>query len=144
MFERVIMQKKAIGTLLGGLFNHLVNDLTYQKDTVWEKNQFGGAISPYRPCPYVIFGKQESRAWRSVTFDGEHHRIELELYCGAVTLNKAKSFTKDIVTSLHDADFPLKGHALIEIQYNQAEYIKIADNTEYMVRLLFTVLTVSD
>ena len=70
------MQKKAIGTLLGGLFNHLVNSLTCHKDNVWEKNQFGGAVSPFRSYPYVIFGKQESRAWRSVTFDGEHHRIE--------------------------------------------------------------------
>lgn len=79
-----------------------------------------------------------------MTFDGEHHRIELEVYCGAVTIKRAKSFIKDIVTSLHDADFPLTGHALIEIQYDQAEYIKMTDNTEYMVRLLFTVLTVSD
>lgn len=138
------MQKKAIGTLLGGLFNHLVKSLTCNKDNVWEKTQFGGAVSPFRSYPYVIFGKQESRAWRSVTFDGEHHRIELEVYCGVVTIEKAQSFIKDIVTSLHDADFPITGHALIEIQYNQADYIKMADTTEYMVRLLFTVLTVSD
>lgn len=138
------MQKKAIGILLGSMFNHLVNSLTCHRDTVWEKNKFGGVVSPYRPYPYLIFGDHESRAWRSVTFDGEHHRISLEVYCGAVTLKKAKSFIKDIVTSLHGADFAIKGHALIEIQYDQAEYIKIADNTEYMARLLFTVLTVSD
>ena len=138
------MQKKAIGVLLGSMFNHLVNSLPYNKDTVWDKNKFGGMVSPFRPYPYLIFGNNESRAWRSVTFDGEHHRITLEVYCGVVSLKKAKSCVKDIVTCLHGADFAIKGHALIEIQYDQAEYIKTADNTEYMVRLLFTVLTVSD
>ncbi len=138
------MQKKAIGTLLGGLFNHLVNSLIYEKVTVWEKSQFGGVVSPTRLCPYLIFGNNDSRAWRSVTFDGEHHRINIEIYCGAVTLKKAKTYVEDIVFNLQGADFPLNGHALIEIQYNQVEYIKMADNTEYMARLLFTVLTVSD
>ena len=138
------MQKEAIGTLLGSIFNHLVRSLTCHKDTVWQKKNFGGLVLPSRPCPYLVFGDNDSRAWRSVTFDGEHHRIKIEIYCGAVTLKTARIYVMDIVSSLQDADFPLKGHALIEIQYNQAEYIKMADNTEYMARLLFTVLTVSD
>ena len=92
----------------------------------------------------MIFGSHETRVWRSVTFDGEHHRINLELQCGDISLSKSKAYAHDIIACLHGAEFSLKGHALIEIQHEKADYIKRADKNECMVRLLFTVLTVSD
>lgn len=138
------MHKKAANILTGGIFTHLVNTLVETDEKIWEKSDFGGAIDCQRCRPYMVFGKRDTRIWRSVTFDGEHHRINLELYCGDVRLRKAKIYAHDIIKTLHGADFPLKGHALIEIQHEQAEYIKLADRNEYLVRLLFTVLTVAD
>lgn len=138
------MHKKTANILTGGIFNHLINTLSENDEKIWKKSDFGGAIACERRCPYMVFGKRDTRLWRSVTFDGEHHRIYLELYCGGVRLRKAKMFADDIIMTLHGADFPLKGHALIKIQHDQAEYIKMADRNEYLVRLLFTVLTVAD
>lgn len=138
------MHKKAANILTGGIFTHLVNTLVENDEKIWKKSDFGGAIDCGRCRPYMVFGKRDTRLWRSVTFDGEHHRIYLELYCGDVRLQQAKIYAHDIIKTLQGADFPLKGHALIEILHDQAEYIKLADRNEYLVRLLFTVLTVAD
>ena len=138
------MQENSSHILVGGIFTHLVNNFVVKSHHIWTKNDFGGSIGAHRSMPYMIFSKRETRPWRSVTFEGGHHQIWLEVYCGEVSLKQAKLYALDIIDALHGADFPLKGHALIEIQHDQAEYIKLADKNEFLVRLLFTVLTVAD
>lgn len=138
------MQKYAKGILIGGVFTYLVNSLTEKGDKIWSKNQFGGEKNDHRQQPYIIFAECESRPWRSVTFDGEHHKLHLDVFCGDVSQVQAEAYAGKIISMLKGADFPLKGHVLIEIQHEQAKYIKKTDKNGYLVRLLFTVLTVCD
>ena len=138
------MIKSSQSTLKGGIFTHLVKSLDKKPGSAWSQSQFGGSGLDDRQTPFVLFGKCEHRLWRSVTFDGEHHRVNLEIYCGEEGLESAKGYAGNIIAALHGADFPIKGHALIEIQFEQASYIKKAGRNEYLARLLFTVLTIVD
>ena len=137
------MDTKLTNILKISIFKYLLSRLP--KDSkFWKHESFGGVDDGMRNLPYVAFGKSETRLWQSVTFDGQHHQIYLDLYCKAVEQVEAKLCACDIISALHCADFPVKGHALIEIKYEESEYTKLADRCAYHVRLKFTVLTISD
>ena len=139
------MEKSISKILMGGIYTHLVHMLAGKKPKVWSYEQFGGKINAQRLHPYVIVTNTDSRIWRSVTFYGAHHRVTLDLMTPeGCSLDDAVSQSDDIIQALHGADFILQGHALIEIQHEKADYNIIADKNAYLVRLLFTILTVVD
>ncbi len=138
------MEHSARKSLLGGIFNHLVTSLVIKENSRWENHQIGGAYDKNRVFPFLIFGDCETRPWRSVTFDGDHHRLYLELYSGDAEHDKTEGYVTSVINTMNDADFPIKGYTLIELQYEKTQYIKKANKNENLVRLLFTILTVCD
>jgi|GEM_PF-4114155 len=135
---------KSNATLLSEMFNLLIRQLC-KDGTRWRSDQIGGGYKEGRMRPFFIFGEGQVRLWRSVTFDGDHHRFEIELY-GAADMDglAIRNYAQDIIDTLHDADLTLNGHVLIDLQFDKAFYKKLADQSGYLARLIFSAVTIVD
>ena len=83
--------------------------------------------------PYAMVGEIRSRAWASVTFTGERHRLTLTL-----TEPEAGAAADSFLTGLGERDFPMRGHILIDIACVGDE------RSEDKVRLTLEALTVEE
>jgi hypothetical protein len=80
-----------------------------------------------------------SEAWRSVTFEGHRHRLELALRGDPATLGRAHA---RLVATLGDADLPMRGRCLIDTSLADAR--TEADGVGERRRLVFELLTLED
>ena len=80
-----------------------------------------------------------SEAWRSVTFEGHRHRLELGLRGEAATLNLAH---QRLVARLGDGDLPMSGRCVIDTSLADARTERDADGERR--RLVFELLTLED
>ena len=135
---------KSSATLLSEMFNLLIK-LLCRDGARWRREQIGGGYDKGRMRPFVIFGEGQVRLWRSVTFDGDHHRFEIEVY-GDRDMDGLgiRDRAQDIIDTIHGADLTLNGHVLIDLQFEKAFYKKLADQSGYLARLIFTAVTITD
>ncbi|WP_150006814.1 tail completion protein gp17 [Iodidimonas nitroreducens] len=91
----------------------------------------------------ITMGAGTSHAWHSATFDGEEHRLILELKADEQQLS-IRALAALVIERLHDADFPIPGHALIELQFECSETYAADKNGITSCRMFFKALTVSD
>lgn len=89
------------------------------------------------------FLRVTSRAWHSATFDGEEHDIELGID-GVAGGPDIVELSAAVVAALHDADLPLPGHALIELEFLCSEMRERDGPAEPTCRIVFRALTVAD
>lgn len=94
--------------------------------------------------PRLVLGDSESRAWRSATFDGQEHEISLHLWSSKGGSGESKKIASMVIELLHDADLPLPGHALVDLQFESSETRHIPASDQYHCLLTFKGLTVSD
>ena len=94
--------------------------------------------------PRIVLGDTRAFVWQSATFDGQEHEIQLVLWNVSGGSDKAKSIAAVIIGELHNADFPIAGHALVDMQFEKSEtrYMKCIKG--YQTILHFKSLTVSD
>lgn len=78
-------------------------------------------FAPEAPMPYLAFGDSRSRAWQSATFDGQEHEITLHLWSPADDAEQSRQIAGVIINLLHDADLPVPGHALVDMQFESSE-----------------------
>lgn len=90
----------------------------------------------------LFFGDCATRAWHSATFDGQVHDIVIEVTCAAG--GPARAIASRIIGLLHDADLPIPGHALIELEFVSSETRSFERAGLEHSRLMFHGLTVSD
>ena len=109
------------------------------------------------PLPRLGFGDSRSKAWQSATFDGQEHEITLHLWSPPGDAGQSRQIAGEIINLLHDADLPVPGHALVDMQFESSETRHIigegkgegagqGDEGEgpYHCLLTFKGLTVSD
>ncbi|MCA3255597.1 MAG: hypothetical protein INF91_08280 [Alphaproteobacteria bacterium] len=80
-----------------------------------------------------------SEAWRSVTFEGHRHRLELALRGDPATLGRAHD---RLVATLGEADLPLRGRCVIDTSLADAR--TESDAAGERRRLVFELLTLED
>lgn len=104
------------------------------------------------PLPRLVFGDSRSRAWQSATFDGQEHEITLHLWSPPGDAGQSRKIAGEIINLLHDADLPVPGHALVDMQFESSETRQLLGEGEcndagegvYHCLLSFKGLTVSD
>lgn len=77
--------------------------------------------APGEPIPRLAFGDSRSRAWQSATFDGQEHEITLHLWSPPGDAGQSRRIAGLIINLLHDADLPVPGHALVDMQFESSE-----------------------
>ena len=77
--------------------------------------------TPETPMPRLAFGDSRSRAWQSATFDGQEHEITLHLWSPPDDADRSRQIAGVIINLLHDADLPVPGHALVDMQFESSE-----------------------
>ncbi len=78
-------------------------------------------FAPEAPMPHLAFGDSRSRAWQSATFDGQEHEITLHLWSPPDDADQSRRIAGVIINLLHDADLPVPGHALVDMQFESSE-----------------------
>mgnify|MGYP005854414665 CR=1 FL=1 len=105
----------------------------------------GGVVSGVQSAdtPVICYAAATARAWHSATFDGQDHEITLLL---RTTPQDAEigALAAAVTGRLHDADLPIPGHALIELQFERSETRSFDEDGIASCRLLFRALTVED
>lgn len=94
--------------------------------------------------PRIVLGDTKTFAWQSATFDGQEHELLIVVWNKAGGSDKAKSIASAIMGVLHNADFPIEGHALVDMQFEKSE-TRYKENIEgYQTIIHFKALTVTD
>lgn len=94
--------------------------------------------------PFLRLGASRAKAWHSATFDGQEHEIIMHLWNRDGGSNRSKEMAAALVDELHDADFPVPGHALVDLQFDSSETRFSEPEAAYHCQLTFKGLTVSD
>lgn len=94
--------------------------------------------------PELVMGDSTVKAWSSATFDGQEHRLCFDLWTSGGGSAEAKKVAGAVIDRLHDADFPVPGHALVDLQFASSETRYLEEEGVFLTRLAFTALTVSD
>lgn len=126
-----------------GLLHHLKNCLSIKKHLgnpprVITQGEKSGNF------PELVMGDSTAKAWSSATFDGQEHRLTFDLWTSGGGSAEAKKVAGAVIDRLHDADFPVPGHALVDLQFASSETRYLEEEGVFLTRLAFTALTVSD
>lgn len=137
------MSADAAWPLQKGLLSHLRSDLSLKKHLgkptrIYDQQEKGGGY------PYLVLGDSHTRAWSSATFDGQEHDIILNLWTSDGGSAASKEIAGAVIDRLHDADFSIPGHALVDMQFASSETRYREDRALFHCRLTFKALTVSD
>jgi Protein of unknown function (DUF3168) len=142
--EPTTMTQDASLPLHRGLVAHLKQDLSLRRHLGDPPCILERAPGAGETVPCLAFGDFESRAWRSAAFDGQEHDIRLELWTGEGGAEASKAAAGEIIDRLHNADFRLAGHTLVDLQFESAETRFHPDRQAWHCRLRFKALTVAD
>ena len=135
-----------------GLLKYLEQDLSLKKHLgknvkIFDQNEIPGKNSQSSDkagFPKVILGDNFSKAWSSATFEGQEHDLTLHLWTNEGGSPASKKIAGVIIDRLHNADFPVPGHALVDLQFASSETRYREDLGRFHCRLQFKALTVSD
>ena len=94
--------------------------------------------------PNVSFGDSRSKAWSSATFDGQEHQMVLDIWSDQDAEVDIKQIAALVIERLHNADLPIPGHALVDLQFESSETRHWQEKHLEHCRLEFSALTVSD
>ena len=94
--------------------------------------------------PRIVLGDTRAFVWKSATFDGQEHEFQLVLWNVEGGSDMAKSIGAAIIGVLHNADFPIVGHALVDMQFEKSETRYIESIKGYQTIIHFKSLTVCD
>ena len=94
--------------------------------------------------PFLVIGNSKTNTWHSATFDGQEHELELHLWTREGGCNGSKAAASALIEELHNADFPVQGHALVDLQFESSATRYVALRRLYHCTLTFKGLTVSD
>ncbi len=99
---------------------------------------------PEVDAPYLVVGDSRANAWHSATFDGQEHELELHLWTTEDGCNGSKAAASALIDELHNSDFPIPGHALVDLQFESSVTRFVESRRLYHCTVTFKGLTVSD
>jgi len=142
------MGADATWPLQQGLVKYLEQDLSLKKHLgktpkIFDQQEIAKE-SAKAGCPRVVLGDNFSKAWSSATFEGQEHDLTLHLWTNEGGSRASKEIAGVIIDRLHNADFPVAGHALVDLQFASSETRYHEDLGRFHCRLQFKALTVSD
>ena len=137
------MSADATWPLQQGLFCHLKSDVSLKKHLghpmrLYDQTEKRGGY------PHLVLGDSQTKAWSSATFDGQEHDTTLHLWTNDGGSAASKEVAGAVIDRLHDADFPIAGHALVDMQFSSSETRYMEEEGRFYCRLTFKALTVSD
>lgn len=137
------MSADATWPLQKGLLEHLKSDLSLKKHLsdparIYDQQEKGEGY------PKLTLGDSLAKAWSSATFDGQEHEITLHLWTSEGGSRASKEVAGLVIDRLHNADFPVPGHALVDLQFASSETRYKEEQGLFHCRLAFKALTVSD
>lgn len=94
--------------------------------------------------PHIRIGSSRADAWQSATFDGCEHEMSFEIWSKEGGTDRAKHIASELITLLHDADWPIAGHALVDFQFESSNTQYRKDKKAYQTTVRFKGLTVQD
>lgn len=100
------------------------------------------AGTQHEALPAVAFSRMTSRVWHSATFDGQDHEIVLQI--DAKDRKTLRDISRAVTEILHNADFPVSGHALIEMSFESSQTSDDVAGEQNRCLMFFRALTVSD
>ena len=137
------MSADATWPLQQGLLFHLKADTKLNKHLGQPMRLYDQVEKP-EGFPYLVMGDSQTSAWSSATFDGQEHEITMHLWTNDGGSAAAKEIAGAVIDRLHDADFTVAGHALVDMQFASSETRYKEEQGRFHCRLVFKALTVSD
>ena len=92
----------------------------------------------------MVVGDSKATVWSSATFDGQEHILTFHLWTDKGGSTRSKEIAGAVIDRLHNADFPIPGHALVDMQFESSETRYKEESDLFHCRLTFKGLTVSD
>lgn len=137
------MGADATWPLQQGILQHLKTDASLKTHfgdppKIHDQNEKRGA------CPCLVLGDSWARVWSSATFDGQEHILAFDLWTANGGSAESKEIAGALIDRLHNADFPVAGHALVDLQFSNSETRYLEEQGIFHCRLSFKALTVSD
>lgn len=80
-----------------------------------------------RVCPYVVFGRAETRPWGGLEGEGVEHALTLTAVSRFDGAEEAKAIVAALRTALHGAQLPLDGHRLVNLRVTYADVFRSPD-----------------
>jgi len=93
-------------------------------------------------APVIAVSGLKTQVWHSATFDGQDHELILDIR--APDEGALQAICTAVTSSLHGADFPVRGHALIEMSFESSRTRQSSDGGSGRCEMFFRALTVSD
>ncbi len=114
------------------------------REVLGEKGDVADHVGSARemPTPVIAVSGLKSQVWHSATFDGQDHELVLEIR--APDEGALQAICTSVTESLHGADFPVRGHALIEMSFESSRTRQSSDGGSGRCEMFFRALTVSD
>jgi len=94
--------------------------------------------------PVLYWGDCSCSLWRSDAFDGRQHEISLLVVSLQGGLAGARALAAALIEQLHDADFHIAGHALVDLQFQSLKTSWEETKGRYESLLCFRGRTISD
>jgi Protein of unknown function (DUF3168) len=94
--------------------------------------------------PALYWGNCCSSRWRGAAFEGNKHEFDLLVFSFNDGLAGSRALAGVLIGLLHDCDFVLPGHALVDFQFKSAKTVWDQHEGCYVGKLRFCALTVSD
>ena len=112
------MGADATWPLQQGILQHLKSDLSL-KSHFGEPAKILDQNDKSAGYPSLVLGNSQARAWSSATFDGQEHELAFDLWTSKGGSAESKELAGAVIDRLHNADFPVTGHALVDMQFFQ-------------------------
>jgi len=137
------MSADATWPLQTGLFSHLRSDLSL-KQHLGDPPKIFDQQEQAEGYPRLVWGDSKAKTWSSATFDGQEHEVTMHLWTSDGGSAASKEVAGALIDRLHNADFPVTGHALVDMQFASSETRYKEERGLFHCRLTFKALTVSD
>ena len=126
-----------------GVLQHLKSDISL-KAHLGDPPRLQDQNEKRKSYPCLVLGDTQARAWSSATFDGQEHDLAFDLWTSGGGSAESKEIAGAVIDRLHNADFPVAGHALVDLQFSNSETRYLPEKGVFQCRLRFKALTVSD
>lgn len=115
------------------------------------KNHFKSPLTLVDPTeelkvdfPKIIMGSSKVYAWQSMSFDGQEHELTLNIWSREGGTEEIINISGQLMELIHNAEFNMDGHVLIDFQFSSSETRYIESSEKYHCKMTFKAITIAD